>query len=254
MSVYQNTSRQPIVDSSGRILECDVCPCNDECDIIVGFWHEILSSGAGCTVTFHGFALTAGTVISWHWDFGGAGTSSFQEPTVVFPSPGPWTVTFTVVDSNGCVGVRTMRISCNINCCSAGTANGFRITFSDIPECFTDACEAAFVSPVDCPSPGYFAEFTCGETTWRWTVFPCGGGFLTNNCLAESGPWRSPIGVTLTRSGPTTTIQTWTIPSSVFNTCGGNCREVDHDSTIRNRAFTSPCVGTELPHIHVEGY
>jgi len=43
----------------------------------------------------------ADTIVAWEWDFGGAGSSSEQNPSFLFDGSGTWSVTLTVTDADG---------------------------------------------------------------------------------------------------------------------------------------------------------
>ncbi len=45
---------------------------------------------------------TSSGIISWHWNFGGLGTSTQQNPSFTFPGPGTYNVSLIVTDGNGC--------------------------------------------------------------------------------------------------------------------------------------------------------
>lgn len=45
--------------------------------------------------------LSTGTINSWHWDFGNNNTSSSQNPTASYSSPGVYTVSLTITGPNG---------------------------------------------------------------------------------------------------------------------------------------------------------
>ena len=53
------------------------------------------------SIQFHGSAQGGTPPYTWEWDFGDGNTSHEQNPTHVYTSPGNYTVTLTVTDSNG---------------------------------------------------------------------------------------------------------------------------------------------------------
>ena len=46
-------------------------------------------------------------ITGWNWDFGDGNTSTAQNPTYTYNTPGVYTVTLTVTDANGCTDTRT---------------------------------------------------------------------------------------------------------------------------------------------------
>lgn len=70
-----------------------------------------------------------GTITSWQWDFGDGNTSTQQNPTHVYTSPGTYNVTLRVTDDNGAVGMITKSIT--IAAGGGGTPrNLFKLPFS----------------------------------------------------------------------------------------------------------------------------
>ncbi|MEM6272030.1 MAG: PKD domain-containing protein [Bacteroidota bacterium] len=47
------------------------------------------------------------TIVAWAWDFGDGGTSAAQNPIHAYQNPGPFTISLTVTDANGCTGTAT---------------------------------------------------------------------------------------------------------------------------------------------------
>nr|MBP6335449.1 PKD domain-containing protein [Bacteroidia bacterium] len=46
--------------------------------------------------------LSAGSIISWHWDFGNSDTSNIPNPIYTYPDTGQYLITLTTVANNGC--------------------------------------------------------------------------------------------------------------------------------------------------------
>ena len=55
-------------------------------------------------------SATSGTLVSWHWEFGDGDTSTVQNPSHIYASAGTYTVTLTVLNSNGCTDEYTMPV------------------------------------------------------------------------------------------------------------------------------------------------
>lgn len=65
---------------------------------------------------------SSGNIVSWNWNFGDSGTSSSQNPTHTYVSPGTYTVTLIVVSSSGCSD--TIQQNVTVNALPAITATG----------------------------------------------------------------------------------------------------------------------------------
>ncbi|MCW5907959.1 MAG: PKD domain-containing protein [Chitinophagales bacterium] len=67
----------------------------------------------GAVTNFTDETLLSGSdnIKTWYWDFGGTGTSALQNPTKIFPSPGSYDVTLSVVTDSGCTGLKTKQVT-----------------------------------------------------------------------------------------------------------------------------------------------
>lgn len=75
-----------------------------------------------------------GTIVGWSWDFGdGIGTSSLQNPTYTYASPGSYDVILTVTDSDGATDDVTITVTPNENPVANFTyvEDGLEVTFTD---------------------------------------------------------------------------------------------------------------------------
>ena len=71
-----------------------------------------LSGTAPLLVTFTGSGTDPdGTIVSYAWTFGDAGTSSLQNPTHTYASAGSYTATLTVTDNSGATGSSSVGIT-----------------------------------------------------------------------------------------------------------------------------------------------
>lgn len=72
------------------------------------------SQTSGCTPLTVAFTDNStgnsAPVIFWDWNFGDGGTSSAQNPTHIFSSPGNYTIYLRVIDGNGCDHDTTMQV------------------------------------------------------------------------------------------------------------------------------------------------
>ncbi|RYY50566.1 MAG: PKD domain-containing protein, partial [Chitinophagaceae bacterium] len=136
-------------------------------------------SAPGCATRVISFSdnsvANAGSVNSWSWDFGDPGsgaanTSSLQNPTHIFSSPGSYTVSLTVANSEGCIAAAVQRT----------------VLIASLPT-------AAFSLPEVClldPS----AQFTDNSTAispatisgWQWNFGDPGSG-PNNTSTAQNG-------------------------------------------------------------------
>jgi gliding motility-associated-like protein len=55
-----------------------------------------------CATFTDGSTVASGTLSTWSWDFGGAGTASTPSPSFCFATPGQYNVTLSVSTNNGC--------------------------------------------------------------------------------------------------------------------------------------------------------
>ncbi|MCB9233222.1 MAG: PKD domain-containing protein [Bacteroidia bacterium] len=86
---------------------------------------------SGDTVAFTD--ASAGNIVAWNWNFDTLGSSSAQNPTLVFPHGGPFPVTLTVIDTCGQTASLTYMV--NLPCPTLGpgisyTYNGWTYSFS----------------------------------------------------------------------------------------------------------------------------
>ncbi|MFM8916974.1 MAG: PKD domain-containing protein, partial [Bacteroidota bacterium] len=73
------------------------------------------SGCAGSAVQFtNQSTTTAGTLVSYSWNFAGLGTSTLQNPTFTFPAAGTYSVTLIATASNGCSDTVTNTITIDI--------------------------------------------------------------------------------------------------------------------------------------------
>jgi PKD repeat protein len=73
-------------------------------------------------------------IVAWSWDFGDSiGTSSSQNPTYVYASPGTYDVVLTVTDTNGATDDITISVTPNENPTAGFTyvEDGLEVTFTD---------------------------------------------------------------------------------------------------------------------------
>ena len=120
--------------------------------ITVSFSHdpEVIAVGQPVSFTDHSTDL-AGTITSWHWNFGDGGTSVEQNPSHTYSTAGSYTVKLTVTDSNGVSTFASHLVSVLNNLTSA---------FSYAPSSPTAGSQVQFTDG-STPSDGPI-------TTWSW--------------------------------------------------------------------------------------
>lgn len=66
---------------------------------------------AGFEMDFTDLSSSAAGITAWTWNFGnGAFVNNVQNPSYTYPNPGPYDVTLTVTDGNGCMNVVTKTV------------------------------------------------------------------------------------------------------------------------------------------------
>ena len=101
------------------------------------------SSVSACpqdTVTFTDASTTTGSLVSWSWNFGDAGTSAIQNPIHIYGAGGPYNVSLIVTSNNGCVDTLTQPVNVFNTPVANFNANG--ICLSDGTD-FTDLSTVA---------------------------------------------------------------------------------------------------------------
>lgn len=67
-----------------------------------------------CSIQFTDESIPGlcGDIVSWAWNFGDTTTSTEQHPLKTFGTVGPYTVTLTVTDAEGCIDTVEMEVEC----------------------------------------------------------------------------------------------------------------------------------------------
>lgn len=159
---------------------------------------QVVACKAPFIVNFQSLAPSA---VSWQWDFGDGNSSSQQNPTHQYNSPGLYTVTLTVTDARGCTNtitksnfVRIVRPTISINNAPAGGCVPF--TYNPVPNVnaidgiasyFWDFGDGA-TSPL--PNPGHTYVAT-GNYTIKLVITTTGGctdSLVINNGVSVGTP------------------------------------------------------------------
>ena len=136
---------------------------------------------------------------SWHWDFGGVGTSDQQNPSFTFPDNGVYEVTLTVTDDDGSTSVATQEV-----------------TIEDLGP------TAEFTWTPDPQEEGLPVEFTDQSTSSPDTIIEWAWDFYNDGTIDATGP-----NVTHSYSGP----GTYTVVLKVKDE-DGSIDTVSHQITI----------------------
>ncbi len=108
-----------------------------------------VNNQGGCVPFTADFACTVANATSWLWDFGDGNTSTQENPSHTYSTPGNYDITLTVTTSIGCNGTVTLPAY---------------ITVDPLPI-------AAFTvnDPVGCsPHTTFFTNTSLNSTTWLW--------------------------------------------------------------------------------------
>lgn len=132
-----------VVDSNKLAVDCACCVnCLTDGPTANFTW----DSDADCIVTFTDTS-TAGTsaITGWNWDFGDTNSSTSQNPIHNYSGGGPYTVTLTVTDANGCTSEATDTVYCCLQC-PDDAPDTVTVTGSGFQEIITSPCEGDSVN------------------------------------------------------------------------------------------------------------
>jgi PKD repeat protein len=76
-------------------------------ELTANFSQSATSGEVPLTVNFVDTSVSTGTKTAWLWDFGNGATSTVQNPTYVYSTPGVYTPSLTVYDNNGLQATKT---------------------------------------------------------------------------------------------------------------------------------------------------
>lgn len=130
-------------------------------------------------------------VKTWHWNFGGSGTSNAQNPSLVFFAPGDYNVTLSIVTDSGCTGEMTKVVTAALPPVPA--FNYPSIVCAGTPVTLTDQTVFLFGDSI---------------TNWIWTFN--GGDTITSKNAVYEFPAQGSYSVKLTaisKSGCSDTVE-----------------------------------------------
>ena len=146
------------IPTAGETYRFRVFPTNDGTTLLVGGGFDFeISMGApvsgldasftfDCTALACTFADTSsdpdGSVVSWLWDFGGAGVPDLtdpQNPSFTYAAGGPYTVTLTVTDNEGNEDSQAAQVTVIDPDANLLPVADFSFTTSDLTANFTDS-------------------------------------------------------------------------------------------------------------------
>ncbi len=150
------------------------------CDVVADFTSDITSGCAPLTVNFTN--LSTGTGIDgWSWTFGDGGTSTAQNPTYAYNSPGTYTVSLTATSSGQ-------------GCGDTVTKTGY-ITVDGGPVADFTGSPASGVAPLTVQ----FTDLsTGGPTGWSWSFGDGGTSIEQNPSYTYDTPGLYTVSLTVT--------------------------------------------------------
>lgn len=201
-------------------------------------------SGTGNTLNFTDLSSAgSGSIFAWNWNFGDAGTSTLQNPTHTYASPGVYTVCLIITGGTG--GVLCSDTVCKdvlvpfeqVDTCegnlvlngnfSAGLVPG-NLGYGGASANWATWTNTPQVIAFDnCQDPGamqMWGNQVVGESVWQSLSFVAGGIYQVSFC----GKWFSSLGNVQMRFRASNGF-----PGS-YGTCGANCDEI----------FLSPVMST----------
>lgn len=187
------------------------------------------SACAGNVTSFTDLSsISSGIITDWSWDFGDTATSSLQNPTHIYTTPGTYNVTLTVISADGCSHTITNPVTVN----PLPVAN-----FSNGSACQGSALAFTNTSTI---SGGII-------TTYAWN-FGDGASSSSQNpshLYATSGNFNVSLTVTTAGGCSNTVSRTITInplPTADFNAapvCAGSATVFGNSSTIPTGSITT---------------
>ena len=123
---------------------------------------------------------SAGNIVSWAWSFGDGTTSTLQNPSHIFYSPGFYTICLTVTDSNG--------FNCSYNYCETNYID--TAWWGNSPWGNGNYCDAQFYAMQDSTVPGmvYIVDLSYGSNLYYTWTFVSNDGTI-NQTISSQYPF-----------------------------------------------------------------
>ena len=164
------------------------------------------------TVVFTSTSTSVGSIVSWNWNFGDAGTSVIQNPIHIYGAGGPYNVSLIVTSNNGCVDTLIQPVNVFNNPVANFSASGV---------CLSDGTTFTDLSTV------------AGSTisTWIWHFGDAGANGTTQNPI-HIYPASGSYNVLLTVQSLQGCIDTASLTVSVLPGPGANFISDDYTGNV----------------------
>lgn len=162
------------------------CSNKKDTTIVINKPNTDFATDGGCAGNsvsfFDSTKIVTGTLTKWTWDFGDGTTSSLQNPSHIFSTPGTYVVKLIARNSFGCNGIRTKEIVVN-------DKPNVQFTADKISGCAPLSVGFDNLTTTE-PSSAYFWDFGDGEISYSKTpshLFEKEGVFTVKQIVTTPG-------------------------------------------------------------------